>query len=80
VARDHGAVGQQHQLVGDGGRRRLGGQWAMIVSGGISTVAGISFVAQAGRDAASVRGLAGYALLGGIFFLASALRLRPHHG
>lgn len=63
------------QLVVGAGRRRLGGQWAMIVSGAISTLAGTSFVLQAARDGASLRGLAGYALLGGIFFLVSALRL-----
>ncbi|MFD0683886.1 hypothetical protein [Actinomadura fibrosa] len=63
------------QLVVGALRRRLGGQWAMIVSGAISTVAGASFVAQAGGDDASLRNLAGYALLGGVFFLVSALRI-----
>lgn len=56
-------------------RRQLGGQWAMIASGAISTLAGASFFAQAGKDGASLHNLAGYALLGGVFFLASALRL-----
>jgi len=56
-------------------RRDLAGQWAMIASGGISTLAGISFVLQAAARHASLRSLAGYALLGGIFFLVSALRL-----
>ena len=55
-------------------RRDLGGQWAMIASGAISTLAGISFILQAAAPA-SLRNLAGYALLGGIFFLVSALRL-----
>ncbi|MFI7320325.1 hypothetical protein [Streptomyces venezuelae] len=57
-------------------RRRMGGQWPMIVSGGISTVAGASFFLQAGKDDATLTNLAGYAFLGGVFFLASALRLR----
>ena len=57
------------------GRRRLGGQWAMILSGGISVLAGTSFIVQAGADGATLRNLAGYAILGGIFFLVSALRL-----
>ena len=66
------------QLVVGLGRRRMGGQWPMILSGGISVLAGASFVAQAGADGASLRSLAGYATLGGIFFLVSALRLgRP---
>ncbi len=56
-------------------RRRLGGQWAMILSGGLSTLAGTSFILQAGGAKASVTTLAGYATLGGIFFLISAVRL-----
>jgi uncharacterized membrane protein HdeD (DUF308 family) len=64
------------QLVVGAVRRRLGGQWAMIVSGAISVLAGASFVVQAGSDSASLGNLAGYAFLGGVFFLVSALRLR----
>ncbi|MDT7683857.1 MAG: hypothetical protein QOG57_4167 [Pseudonocardiales bacterium] len=56
-------------------RRMLGGQWALIASGTISAVAGISFFLQASVPHASLSNLAGYALLGGIFFLVSALRL-----
>lgn len=56
-------------------RYRLGGQWAMILSGGISTLAGASFIAGAGAPNASLTALAGYATLGGIFFLVSAIRL-----
>jgi uncharacterized membrane protein HdeD (DUF308 family) len=55
-------------------RRSLGGQWPMILSGGISVLAGASFVASSG-SATSVTSIAGYATLGGIFFLVSALRL-----
>ena len=55
-------------------RAALGGQWAMILSGGISVLAGIGFAAQSG-NATSMRMLAGYATLGGIFFLVSAIRL-----
>jgi uncharacterized membrane protein HdeD (DUF308 family) len=57
-------------------RYRLGGQWAMILSGGISTLAGTSFIVMAGATKPSVTGIAGYAILGGIFFLISAIRLR----
>jgi uncharacterized membrane protein HdeD (DUF308 family) len=56
-------------------RYRLGGQWAMILSGAISTVAGASFILQAGGKNASLTNIAGYATLGGIFFLISAIRL-----
>ncbi len=63
------------QLIVGALRRRLGGQWAMIASGAVSTLAGASFFAQAGTDDASLSALAGYAFLGGVFFLISALRL-----
>ncbi|WP_445279831.1 hypothetical protein [Streptomyces sp. DSM 118148] len=63
------------QLLVGATRRRLGGQWAMIASGALSVLAGASFYAQAGAPDASLDSLAGYALLGGIFFLVSTLRL-----
>ena len=66
------------QLVVGASRRTVGGQWAMIVSGAISTVAGTTFVLQAAQPDASLVTLAGYAALGGLFFLVSAVRLnRP---
>ncbi|HEY2225826.1 hypothetical protein [Actinomycetospora sp.] len=63
------------QLVVAVRRRRLGGQWAMIASGSISVLAGVSFVLMASNGGASLTAVAGYALLGGVFFLVSALRL-----
>ncbi|MFF2454471.1 hypothetical protein [Isoptericola sp. NPDC058082] len=63
------------QLVVAVRRYRLGGQWAMILSGGISVLAGGGFVMMAGGPDAALTSLAGYATLGGVFFLASALRL-----
>ncbi|QYN36541.1 hypothetical protein K1T35_04295 [Pseudonocardia sp. DSM 110487] len=68
------------QLVVALRRRTLGGQWPMIASGTISTVAGISFFLQASAPHASLSNMAGYALLGGIFFLVSALRLSRSTG
>ena len=62
------------QLVVGRARRHLGGQWPMMLSGGISAVAGSSFVLSA-SDAVSMSMVAGYAVLGGVFFLASAVRL-----
>jgi uncharacterized membrane protein HdeD (DUF308 family) len=56
-------------------RRKMGGQWAMILSGGISVLAGTSFILQAAADGQTLGRVAGYAVLGGIFFLVSALRL-----
>lgn len=55
-------------------RRRLGGQWPMILSGGISVLAGAGFVLSAAK-AESVSGIGGYAVLGAVFFLVSAIRL-----
>lgn len=63
------------QLVAGAVRRNLGGQWAMIISGAISTVAGTSFLMQAGGDDPALGSLAGYAFLGGVFFLISAFRM-----
>ena len=63
------------QLVVAVGRRRLGGQWAMVISGALSVVAGTAFVVQSFAPGASVVTVAAYALLGGVFFLVSALRL-----
>ncbi len=63
------------QLVVAVRRRGLGGQWAMIASGSISVLAGVWFFLTASNPGASLAAVAGYALLGGIFFLVSALRL-----
>ncbi|TQM85261.1 hypothetical protein FHX81_7740 [Saccharothrix saharensis] len=63
------------QLAVGVGRRGLGGQWPMILSGAISTIAGTAFVLRAARPDASLIDLAGYATLGGLFFLVSAVRL-----
>jgi hypothetical protein len=57
-------------------RYRLGGQWPMILSGGISVLAGGSFIVMAGGAKPSLTSVAGYAILGGIFFLISAIRLQ----
>ncbi|HEY3562348.1 MAG TPA: hypothetical protein VGL05_33005, partial [Kribbella sp.] len=57
-------------------RYRLGGQWAMILSGGISVLAGGNFLLSAGKPDPSLTTVAGYAILGGIFFLVSAVRLQ----
>jgi hypothetical protein len=63
------------QLVVAAARRKMGGQWPMILSGGISVLAGASFIMSASGANPSLANIAGYAVLGGIFFLVSALRL-----
>ncbi|MGW3787250.1 hypothetical protein ACWD5Z_21880 [Micromonospora chokoriensis] len=63
------------QLVVGVTRRKMGGQWPMIISGGISTLAGGSFIASAAAANPSLTNAAGYAIPGAIFFLIAAVRL-----
>ncbi|HUQ56069.1 hypothetical protein [Lentzea sp.] len=63
------------QLAVGIGRRKMGGQWPMILSGALSVGAGSSFILMASKPDASLTSVAGYAALGGIFFLVSAIRL-----
>lgn len=56
-------------------RKALGGQWPMIISGGQSTIAGISFIALAHTPAMGIDSLAGYAAFGAFYFILSAVRL-----
>jgi uncharacterized membrane protein HdeD (DUF308 family) len=63
------------QLVVAVPRRTMGGQWPMILSGGLPALAGASFIASAGADDPALTSAVGYAVAGGVFFLVSALRL-----
>ncbi|MDA3643535.1 hypothetical protein LZ318_08620 [Saccharopolyspora indica] len=63
------------QLLAAVRQRRSGGQVPQILSGGISVLAGVSFLAQAFQGNGNIAGVAGYATLGGLFFLVSAIRL-----
>ncbi|MBZ9963960.1 DUF308 domain-containing protein [Mesorhizobium sp. BR1-1-2] len=56
--------------------KTAGGQWAMILSGGQSAVAGAFFIAQAQMSAPpSIANIAGYAGFGAFYFLVSAIWL-----
>jgi uncharacterized membrane protein HdeD (DUF308 family) len=57
-------------------RRNAGRQLPMMVSGGLSTVAGLSFVAAAGGTDAHLATLAGYMALGAVLYLLWASRAR----
>jgi uncharacterized membrane protein HdeD (DUF308 family) len=60
--------------------KRYGAQWAMILSGGQSALAGAFFIAQAQASAPSaIVKVAGYAGVGAIYFLVSALWLSASH-
>jgi uncharacterized membrane protein HdeD (DUF308 family) len=63
------------QLIVAVTRRNMGGQWPMIISGGISVLAGASFIVTAAADNPTLTNVIGYAILGAIFFLISAIRL-----
>ncbi|MFB2598778.1 hypothetical protein ACEXQE_13370 [Herbiconiux sp. P17] len=63
------------QLLTGLSRRRLGGQWPLMFSGGLSVLVGFAFLAQGLGGATSVTSVAGYATLGGVLFLVSAIRL-----
>lgn len=54
-------------------------QWPMIISGGLSTLAGLSFVAASTQDDAQVAQLGGYAVVGAILYLVSTYRSRHAH-
>lgn len=61
-------------------RRRSGlGQLPLILSGFISSLAGIAFVQMSTTNEPKVTALAGYAVAGAVFFLVSAWRLRSQH-
>jgi uncharacterized membrane protein HdeD (DUF308 family) len=63
------------QLLTGLSRRKLGGQWPLMFSGGLSVLVGFAFLAQGLGGATSVSSVAGYAALGGVLFLISAIRL-----
>ena len=63
------------QLVTAVLRRHTGGQVPQIVSGAISVAAGAAFLGQSAQDPANMSGAGGYAVLGAVFFLVSAVRL-----
>jgi uncharacterized membrane protein HdeD (DUF308 family) len=59
-------------------RRSRGGQLPMIVSGGLSIIAGLGFIAQSAGNDAHLTYIAGYMALGALLYLLSAQRRRTH--
>lgn len=55
-------------------RRAEGRQLPMIVSGGLSTIAGFGFLAASGMDDAQLASVGGYMALGALLFLLFAYR------
>lgn len=56
--------------------RSQGRRLPLIVSGGVSTIAGISFIAASGKDDVHFTMVAGYMAFGALLFLLSARRTR----
>lgn len=56
-------------------RKKLEGQWPMIISGGQSMLAGVSIFLKAHTPGTGVNTLAGYAAFGAFYFLLAAFRL-----
>jgi hypothetical protein len=56
-------------------RRPVGGQWPMIISGGLSVLAGISFIVTSGAPKTSLTTIAGYSAFGAFWYLVGALLL-----
>lgn len=55
---------------------RFGAQWAMVLSGAQSALAGVFFILQARTPASpSISNVAGYAAVGAVYFLVSAVWL-----
>ncbi|MFF1817787.1 DUF308 domain-containing protein [Kribbella sp. NPDC058245] len=56
-------------------RRTVGSQWPMIISGGLSVLAGASFAAMSAAPTSGLSTIAGYSLFGAFWFLVSVIFL-----
>jgi uncharacterized membrane protein HdeD (DUF308 family) len=52
-------------------RQALGGQWAMILSGAQSTIAGVAYGVGGLLDKRHIKDVAGYTIFGAVYFFAS---------
>ncbi|MDQ1571312.1 MAG: hypothetical protein QOF79_1986 [Actinomycetota bacterium] len=69
------ASGAIQLVLGLRRRKPVGGQWPMIISGGLSVLAGISFAATASAPKTGLTTLAGYSAFGAFWYLVGALLL-----
>jgi uncharacterized membrane protein HdeD (DUF308 family) len=56
-------------------RRTVGAQWPMIISGGLSVLAGAAFAAMSRSATSGLSAVAGYSAFGAFWFLVSAIAL-----
>jgi uncharacterized membrane protein HdeD (DUF308 family) len=55
--------------------RTVGAQWPMIISGGLSVLAGATFAATSGSATSGLSRIAGYSAFGAFWFLVSVIAL-----
>jgi Short repeat of unknown function (DUF308) len=67
------AAGLLQLVSGLSRRKRLGGQWAMILSGAQSALAGVAFFLGGLNGKFHAKDLGGYAIFGGIYFLIGGI-------
>ena len=60
-------------------RASVGAQWPMMISGGLSVLAGASFAAMSTSSTSGLSAIAGYAAFGAFWFLVSAAALTVHN-
>ena len=56
--------------------RSIGAQWPMMLSGGISVLAGINFAATSGSASSGLSSVAGYSAFGSFWFLVAVVALQ----
>lgn len=56
-------------------RRTVGAQWPMVISGGLSVLAGASFAAMSASATSGLSAVAGYSAFGAFWFLVSVTAL-----
>ncbi|MGW6144817.1 DUF308 domain-containing protein [Streptomyces sp. NPDC055140] len=56
-------------------RRTVGAQWPMIISGGLSVLAGLNFAAMSASATSGLSTVAGYSAFGAFWFLVSVIVL-----
>jgi uncharacterized membrane protein HdeD (DUF308 family) len=56
-------------------RRAVGSQWPMMLSGGISVLAGLQFAAMSGASSAGLSKVAAYSAFGAFWFLVAVIAL-----
>ncbi|MFJ8781922.1 MULTISPECIES: DUF308 domain-containing protein [unclassified Streptomyces] len=56
-------------------RRAVGAQWPMVISGGLSVLAGASFAAKSASATSGLSAIAGYSAFGAFWFFVSVITL-----